>query len=520
MGRRRIEMFEYRQVLVRLRAGDSDREIARAGPMGREKVAALRGLAGRQGWLDASGAMPEDGVIAAAVGTARKARSTVSSVEPWRAQVARWLELGAQGKAIHATLCREHGYSGSYSSVHRLIQSIRAAAPTPATVALHWAPADAAQVDFGAGPRLADADGVMRRTWFFVMTLAYSRHQYVEFVWDQTVATWLGCHRRAFEWFGAVPSRLVIDNASCAITRACRTDPTVQRSYAECAEGYGFRIDACPPREPQLKGIVEAGVKYVKGNFLALRSFRDLADLNAQARDWVMHEASLRIHGTTRKPPLELFALERPQMRALPAAAPDLGTWREVSVHRDCHVKFADALYSAPFALVGKQLWLRATDTCVTLYDQYRHVATHRRAQRRGERVTITDHLPPNAARFLAHDRSWCLEQAGRIGARCEELVAALLSDRILEKLRAAQGVLRLAQQFSPARLEAACARALAHGSPHYRTVKTILAGGHDLRADPVIDTHARHGANARFARDAADLFTSDLFPAQPGRLH
>ena len=132
------------------------------------------------------------------------------------------------------------------------------------------------------------------------------------------------------------------------------------------------------------------------------------------------------------------------------------------------------------------------------------------------ERITVADHLPPNAARFLAHDRHWCLEQAGRIGVSCEQLVARLLADRILEKLRAAQGVLRLAEQYTPARLEAACARALAHGSPHYRTVKTILAGGHDLRGDAAaVDLHARHGSAARFARDAADLFT-----AQPGRLH
>jgi len=149
-----------------------------------------------------------------------------------------------------------------------------------ATVRLVFVPGEAAQVDFGAGPLLADAAGVVRRTWAFVMTLCFSRHQYVEFVWDQTVATWLGCHRRAFEWFAAVPERLIIDNAKCAITKACVYDPQAQRSYADCAEGYGFRIDACPPHDPQKKGIVESGVKYLKGNFLPLRAFRDLADLN------------------------------------------------------------------------------------------------------------------------------------------------------------------------------------------------------------------------------------------------
>jgi len=46
VSRRSFEMFQYRQVLVRLRQGDSDRDIARSRLMGRRKVAALRGMAG------------------------------------------------------------------------------------------------------------------------------------------------------------------------------------------------------------------------------------------------------------------------------------------------------------------------------------------------------------------------------------------------------------------------------------------------------------------------------------------
>ncbi|WP_415750598.1 Mu transposase domain-containing protein, partial [Burkholderia sp. BCC1996] len=92
----------------------------------------------------------------------------------------------------------------------------------------------------------------------------------------------------------------------------------------------------------------------VKGNFLPLRQFRDFTDLNVQACHWVMQEAGRRVHGTTRKAPLELFEIERPLMRALSAVAPDLGTWHKVSVHRDCHVAHQRVLYSVPFALVGK----------------------------------------------------------------------------------------------------------------------------------------------------------------------
>lgn len=502
-------MFQYRQVLVRLRAGDSERELARSGLMGRDKLASFRALASRHGWLDFAAELPDDAEIAAAVGNARRARTTISSVEPHREVVKHWLVAGVGGQAIHSALCRQHGFTGSYSAVARMLVALRGERMPDTTVRLLFDPGDAAQVDFGAGPTLLHPDGKPRRTWAFVMTLAHSRHQYVEFVWDQTVATWLGCHRRAFEWFGAVPARLIIDNAKCAITRACAKDPLVQRAYAECAEGYSFKIDACPPHDPQKKGIVEAGVKYVKGNFLPTRSFRDLADLNDQARRWVMTEAGVRIHGTTRVAPLELFELERPLMAPLPAVAPDLGSWHRVTVHRDCHFKFEHILYSAPFTLVGRVLWLRSTDAAVALFQDYRHVATHPRGRRPGERITARDHLPPHAQAFFAHDRVWCVEQAARIGAACAELVGQLLADRIMERLRAAQGIIQLAKTYGSQRLEAACARALAHGSPHYRTVKTILATGADQHhPEAPAETPAAYRA-ARFARDAASLFDS-----------
>ena len=508
-------MFQYRQVLVRMRAGDSVREIARSGLMGRDKLGELRGVAEQQGWLDAVAELPGDEAIVAALGQGqRRASSTVSSVEPHREVVRRWQEAGVQGRAIHAALKREHAYSGSYSAVVRMLRQLRGEQPPEVTVRLSFAPAEAAQVDFGAGPVLGHPDGKPRRTWAFVMTLAHSRHQYVEFVWDQSSATWLGCHRRAFEWFDGVPERVIIDNAKCAIVKACSHDPLVQRAYAECAEGYGFKIDACPPHDPQKKGIVEAGVKYVKGNFLPTRSFRDLADLNAQVRQWVMAEAGTRTHGTTREQPLVLYALERPLLRRLPAVAPDLGTWHRVVLHRDCHVQHERAFYSAPFALVGKTLWLRATDMMVALYEDYRHLCTHLRAQRPGQRVTVADHLPPEARAFFERDRRWCVAQAEGIGARCAELVTRLLGDRIAERLRAAQGVLSLAKRYGTERTEAACDRALAHDSAHYRTVKTILATGADrqsLEQPYTPDAYTR----AHFTRSAADLFGTG-----PGTLH
>ena len=352
-------------------------------------------LAGERDWLTTEQLAPDDATIAEALAPAKRAATTVSSLEPHRERIATWLAQGDSGVVIHTVLKREHGFTGHYSAVRRMLDRLKQDVPPKTTVPLNFAPGEAAQVDFGAGPTLEHPAGGMRRTWALVMTFCFSRHQYVEFVWDQTVATWLGCHRRAFESFAAVPARVIIDNAKCAIIKACIRDPEVQRSYADCAEGV-------------------------------------------------------------------------------------------------------------------KQLWFKATDGMVTIYHDFKPVAAHRRTRKYGDRRTVNDHLPPDAQAFFAHDRAWCLEQADRIGPACAKLIKRLLTDRIVEPLRAAQGVLRLRKSYPSAQLEAACARALAHESPYYRTVKSILAGGHDLRTDdwgaiaPDATPHS-----GRFARNAASLFAA-----------
>ena len=344
------------------------------------------------------------------------------------------------------------------------------------------------------------------------MTLAWSRHAYAELVTDQRIDTWLGCHRRAFEWFNGVPARLTIDNPKCAITRACYRDPEVQRSYAECAEAYGFKIEACPPRDPKKKGRVESGVKYIKRAFLPLRDFRDLTEANADLRAWLLADAGNRIHGTTHEQPLSRFTqTEQAFLKPLPSPAPVLATWTRVKLHPDCHVQFRKAYYSAPYRLVRQPLWLRATETTVQLFQDHHLVATHPRQYRAGARATVDDHLPPEAVAYKRRDPQWCRTQARTIGPACLALIERLFAHRVLDNLRAAQGVIALEKRVGPRRLEAACQRALAYDTPKYRTVKTILDNGLDQQpvTTPAGETLADCYTGAgRFCRDTAKLFT------------
>lgn len=333
---------------------------------------------------------------------------------------------------------------------------------------------------------------------------------YAEIILRQDVETWLGCHRRAFEWFNGVPGKMIIDNAKCAITKACYHDPVVQRAYAEFAQGYGFIISACPPYDPQKKGRVESGVKYVKNRFVPLRKFRSLVDANQQLKSWVLEEAGNRIHGSTREKPIILFEIEQPILKRLPDNPPDLAVWQKVKLHGDCHVQYLKCRYSAPYRYARQELWLRATETTVRLYLNHELIGLHPRLWNPGTKSTLDEHLPPNALAYQMRDAQWCIKQAAEIGPFSTQAISELLNDSVVDYLRAAQSILGLRKKHGDARLEAACRRAIAFQSVHYRTVKSILETGVEQQAlpdeevcDELTETYTKGG---RFCRNTSHL--------------
>jgi hypothetical protein len=218
-----------------------------------------------------------------------------------------------------------------------------------------------------------------------------------------------------------------------------------------------------------------------------------------------MSEAGNRVHGTTREAPLKRFIeVEKGLLTALPDVPPELASWGNVTVHRDAHVQYNSNYYSVPFRLIGCDLWLKATDTLVTLYREHEAVASHVRLTGKGQCHTVDDHMPPDAQAWQMQDTQWCLRSAEQIGPACHAMVHAMFSDDVLVRLRAVQGVLRLRQKYGDARLEAACQRANHYNTPGYKVVKTILEKGLDqLALLPAFDAlAATYTEGGRFCRD------------------
>jgi transposase len=498
--------MDIRALLLHIRANPSNRRVQQESGVDRRTVKRYRQWAESQGLL--KGDLPALSELQSLLDRTLPEPippQNVSSVEPYRSLVERLVKEEVETAAIRERI-KERGYRGTYAAVYRFVQHIKPS--TPKTYArVERKPGEEVQVDFGYAGYLIDPEsGKPRKAWAFVMLLSWSRHQYVEFVWDQSIVTWLLCHQHAFEYFGGVPKRVVLDNLKAAIIKACFDDPGVQQSYRECAEHYGFLMAPCQVRTPEHKGKVEqGGVHYVKRNFLGGREMTTRPQANRDVLIWGEQTAGQRIHGTTKEKPLERFdQVEKALLKPLPKSAYDLAVWKQTTLGRDCYVEFDHAYYSVPHRLNGQALWVCGGLQQVRIYTaKHELVATHERAKKAGERHTHPDHLPPEKLPGLMWDHAFCLESAAQVGAHTLKLVQTLLDDPVIEHLPRVIRLLKLRTTYNDQHLEAACERALYFNEVNVKTVKRILKEGLENQPLPV---HWPIPPAVEFVRTPAEL--------------
>ena len=192
-------------------------------------------------------------------------------------------------KQVYRILQRDYGYGLSYSSFNRYI-NLKYPKEPRSCIRIETKAGEEAQVDFGSAGMMYDPDeGRLRRAHIFVMTLSYSRFHYVELVFDQGQVTWVKCHINAFEFFGGVPQRIILDNLKSGILRPNTYDPVFNRAYAECGKHYGFIIDPAKICMAEHKGKVERKIPVVRQQFLASHDFTDIGDANEKAKVWCLH---------------------------------------------------------------------------------------------------------------------------------------------------------------------------------------------------------------------------------------
>jgi transposase len=523
MSTRRVHMDRLRELVRLRRMGTTSAEIARLLHMSVNTERPYREALEKAGLLHGPvDQLPSLEELKAAVLTFMPPKvkpQQVSTIEPWRSKVVELLAKDLKPRAIYDRLRleEEEKFQASYPAMRRFCDRLageRGVRPEDVAIPVDTAPGEIAQVDFGYVGKLYDPETrVLRRAWVFVMVLGYSRHMFARIVFDQKTETWLRLHVEAFEKLGGVVETVVPDNLKAAVVRAAFAiddDTALNRSYRELARHYGFKVDPAPPRKPKKKGKVESGVKYVKRNGLAGREGDDVTIANAALDRWIVEIAGTRKHGTTGRQPLAVFeAEERAALKPLPAAAYELVEWKDALVHPDTHVAFHRRLYSVPWTLLGKTVWIRATRTSVVVYFDDERVATHER-NGRGNRSTIEAHLPEHRGDLRHRSRSYWEQRAARIGPEALAYVREVFDkDEVLSMLRVAQAIVTHLETHPRDRAERACRRARHFANYSYQGLKGILRKALDLEPLPGEQATQAPLANPRFARSAADLFSN-----------
>lgn len=483
---KRKHMNHIQDIIQRIQLGESERRIAADMQISRGTVRKYHEIAKEKGYLEKASSRPSESEIKEALGPGVQAPRQVSSVEPYRENIQEWRKQGVEMTAIWLRLQENFGYKGGYSSIRRFVQRLEPKQPE-AIIRVHSEPGEDLQVDFGTvGPLYDPVRKKMRTAYVFVATLGYSRHQYAELVFDQKIPTWIGLHKRAFQFFGGVPKRVIPDNLKSAVIKALVHDPILGEAYRKLALHYGFLISPTIPHTPEHKGKVESGVHYVKRNFMAGQEFVDIRTANEHLATWVMNTAGLRHHGTTAEIPIHLFnSIEKSQLLLLPTTDFDLWEIRPVKVHPDCHVNISESFYSVPYDLINQKLSAHISERFVEIYKGTDLVASHPRSTRPGQWQTRLEDYPPAKAAFLTRTPQYCKELGAKVGPSTLQVVEQLLNDRPLDRLRTVQAILRLEESVGGKRLEAACARALFFGDIRYRQIKNILNAALDCEPLP-----------------------------------
>lgn len=479
MAQARLSMRKIREVLrLKFAAELSDRAIARSIGVGRTTVqeCLARAKAAELCWP-----LPDELDDAELTARLYPRATAVAVPPPDFAEVHR--ELSHKG-VTRDLLWREYraqhtdglGYTAFCVAYRRWLKS------ADPVLRLEHRAGDKCFVDYAGHtiPVIDRLTGEVRSAQIFVAVLGCSNYTFAEATWSQSLPDWLASHVRAMEFFGGVPAAVVPDNLKSGVTRAHRYEPDLNPAYAEWAEHYGVAILPARVRKPRDKAKVENAVLIVERWILACvrhRQFFSLSELNAaiaQLLDKLNTRPFKKIEGTRRS---RFVELDRPALAPLPARSYEYATWKRAKVHPDYHVQIEHGYYSVPYTLIGQIVDIRLSAHSVEVFKDRKRMAVHAKVQRRYERRTLDIHRPEKHRAVIDTTVERILASGESIGAA----TLAVLREQFKRKkhpeeaLRAAQGILRLKDDFSAEQLEAACTVALTYRLNSYHAIRGFI---------------------------------------------
>jgi len=371
-------------------------------------------------------------------------------------------------------MARERGYQGSADHFRHMVARHRPRRPAEAYLRLRTLPGEQAQVDWGHFGHL-QVGRARRPLMAFVMVLSHSRQVFLRFFLDARMENFLRGHAGAFAAWQGVPRVILYDNLRSAVLErqgeAIRFNPELLRFAAL----HRYEPRPVAVARGNEKGRVERAIRYIRENFFAARSYRDVDDLNAQAEAWCHGPAAeRRCPDDPARSVAEAFAEEARLLLPLPEAPPPLFERAVVRIGKTPYARFDGNDYSVPHVLVGRSLVVHADLGEVRLCDGPAVVARHPRSFDKGAQIEDPAHIAALVAQ----------KQAARQHRATDRLAQAVPASADLLRLAAARGdnigaitagLLRLLETHSAAELQEAVLEAVSRSVPHPNAVRLAL---------------------------------------------
>ncbi len=485
---REVGMWEILNVLQRIHRGESKSGVQRATGHDRKTISRYVKIAQQLGW-EPKVKEPDEQLAAEVLQRIQPCRKeqepgiTELLLLAHKEKITNWLKgesdkKGLRLSKIHKILKRQ-GVDVPYSSLYRFaIKHCNFTNKRRLTVRVSdCGPGEVAQVDFGRLGLVLKPDVNQRKVIYaLLVTLVYSRHQYVHITHSQKLTDFIDGIEDAWEFFGGVTNRVIIDNLKDAVTKADRYDPVFQRTFEEYAAYRNFVIDATVVRHPTGKPHVERNVPYVRENFFRGEQWLNRDHVQREVIRWCLEVAGTRVHGTTKRQPLGVFEnTEKAVLKALDKARFDPPIWGRCKVHRDHHIVFQKAIYSVPTAYIGKEVDVRFDRKLVRIYVAGELIKVHDN-QPAGGRSTDYNDYPEELAPYAMRNPEKIICEAYKHGDYIGDFMKELLSGPVpWSKLRQGQKLLRLGKKYGFSCVDQACRRALAFELINVKRVENII---------------------------------------------
>ena len=470
MAYKEVSRVDVMEVIRRWQEGNSQRHIALGTGLSRDTIRKYLAAAAEAG-VQREGPNPTEEQLSRLVALSRSGpRQTVAPaeelLESWSDQIYRWVTVDRLQVTRIQELLAQRDCNVSYTSLRRFLQRRNWRRRNLRTVRMEQSPpGEVAELDFGRLGYIQDQETGRRCTvWALLVVLTYSRHCFLWPTYGQKLEDVIAGLEAAWEFFGGIPKYLVIDNFPAAVAGADALHPRLTRGFLEYSQHRGFITDPARVRHPKDKPMVERSVQYARERFFKGGQFKDLADVRDQARRWCRDVAGMRIHGTTRRQPLQVFLDEEHGFLVPWDGEPyEVTHWRTAKVHTDHHVACQYALYSVPSTLCppGQQVEVGLGVKLVRIFHRGQLVKVHPR-QPKGGRSTDTSDYPAELSAYTLRAPDAIKRKAAEQGPSVAQFADRLFDGPLpWSRIRQGHKLIRLGERYTPQRLDAACRKAL-----------------------------------------------------------